>query len=94
MISAMGEACKQPAWYKWLSDGTRLMSGSTFIEAIKIRHGLVVTKERSSRGRAQRLEDLTCDLGCRKIKTLGHVLQEYLYTAHLRNERHDQVNQV
>lgn len=30
-------ASKQPACYKWLSDGTRLMSGSTFIEAIKIR---------------------------------------------------------
>ncbi|KAB7504508.1 Retrovirus-related Pol polyprotein from type-2 retrotransposable element R2DM [Armadillidium nasatum] len=89
----LGEASKQPACYKWLFDGSRLMSGSTFIEAVKIRHGLVATKEKSSRGnRAQQMVNLTCDLGCRKIETLGHILQECPHTAHLRNERHDQVN--
>lgn len=69
----LGEACKQSACYKWLTEGTRMMSGSTFVEAIKIRQGLVVTKERSSRGRARRLKDVVCDLGCRKTEKLGHI---------------------
>lgn len=90
----LGEARRQPACYKWMLDGTRLMKGGEYVEAVKIRLGLVETKERSTRGRARNLDEISCDLGCRRNETLDHILQEYPHTSQHRVLKHNAVNQA
>lgn len=85
---------KQPGCYSWLTDGTMLMSGSTYVEEVKIRLGAVSTKERNNRGRPTDMTELTCDLGCPKVESLGHILQECPATGQLRISRHNKVADV
>lgn len=70
------------------------MKGAKYFEAGKIRLGLVATKEWSTRGKARNAEDISCDLGCRRAETLGHILQESPHTSQHRVFRHNAVNQA
>lgn len=86
-----GRELAQSGCYGWLSDGTRLMGGSSFVEAVKIRMGVVSTRERNNRGRPTVTQDLVCDLGCPRVETLGHILQECSVTGQLPILRHNRV---
>ena len=57
---------------KWVSSGTMLMRGATFVQAIKTRLGILTTPARSARGRDLRGQ---CDLGCNLPGTLHHIMQ-------------------
>ncbi|RXG59373.1 hypothetical protein Avbf_09288 [Armadillidium vulgare] len=84
----------QPGCHSWITDGSRMMRGSIFVEAIKIRLAVSHTKERAVRGRPHLLQDKLCDLGCPRIESLGHILQECPVVARLRVQRHDSLNAV
>ena len=65
------------------------MRGSTYINAIKTRLGVVNTRLRASRGRPG--APVACDLGCGRPESLGHVLQTCPALAPERRRRHDYV---
>lgn len=90
----LGEAQRQPASYKWMLDGTRLMKGAEYVEVVKIRLGLVATKERSTRERVRNIEEISCDLGCRRTEILAHILQKCPHTSQRRVLRYNAVNQA
>lgn len=71
----LAESMKKPGCYSWIADGTRLMKGAEYIEALKTRPNLIGTKERQNRGKDIPLRNLVCDLGCPRIETTGHILQ-------------------
>ena len=85
----LSEADGSPPTHGWVDDGTLLMRGATYINAIKTRLGVVNTKLRSSRGRAQ--APVLCDLGCGRVESLGHILQTCPRLAPERTHRHDRV---
>ncbi|KAL7647280.1 UNVERIFIED_CONTAM: hypothetical protein RMT77_002538 [Armadillidium vulgare] len=90
----LAESRRQPGCHSWMSDGTVLMNGSNYVEAVKIRLGVVNTKERAIRRRPHVLQDKVCDLGCSRVESLGHILQECPAVAPLRSQRHDAVNRT
>lgn len=73
---------------KWLTDGTRLMTGERFIKCVKIRGSVWPTGARNARGRKTTPQ---CDSGCEARETLGHIIQTCDRTADKRVERHDRV---
>ena len=75
-----------PGQHKWVSDGTSLLSGRDFVNAIKVRIGALPTLSRTSRGRYR---DRACRAGCCVPETLNHVLQQCHRTYGPRNKRHD-----
>ena len=77
-----------PFVHSWVSDGTALMTGASFIHAIQIRGATVSTRKRSARGRP--LSSDKCD-ACGRPETLGHILQVCHRTWGSRIKRHDAV---
>ena len=73
--------------HTWVDDGTQLMKGSTYIDCLKTRLGVINTKLRASRGRPE--ATTTCDLVCGRIESLGHILQSCPRLAPERTKRHD-----
>ena len=73
----------------WMVSGTALMSGSGFVNCVRIKGNLPYTKARAARGRPER--SVKCD-ACRGHETLGHILQTCPRTHQPRNDRHDRVN--
>ena len=71
----------------WIDDGTQLMKGSTYIDCLKTRLGVINTKLRASRGRPE--ANTTCDLNCGRVESLGHILQTCPNLAPERTKRHD-----
>ena len=65
------------------------MRGATYVNAINTCLGVVNTKLRSSRGRAN--APVLCELGCGHIESLGHIKQTCLRLAPERTHRHDRV---
>lgn len=75
-----------PAIHSWVSDGTRILSGSKYIGAIQVRCNSLFTKGRAARGRPSR--DNRCAT-CKDFESLGHVLQTCAKTWAQRTSRHD-----
>lgn len=77
-----------PAVHAWVNSGTKLLTGSNYVKAIKTRGNLHCTLVRAARGQPNK--PVTCD--CRQGKeTLGHILQVCPKTHGPRVKRHDRV---
>ena len=61
-----------PFDHSWVSDGTALMTGASFIDAIQIRGATGSTRKRFARGRQQASDKCNA---CGRVKTLGYILQ-------------------
>ena len=83
----MTEAPTTPSNNTWVDDGTQLMKGATYVDCLKIRLGVINTRIRASRGRQG--APTTCDLGCGRVESLGHILQSCPVLAPERTKRHD-----
>src|SRR5678816_1176898 len=73
----------------WVCNGSQLLNGGDFIQAVKVRGNLLQTQERSSRGR--RTVPPMCDAGSNAQSTLAHISQSCTRTHRLRRARHDSV---
>ena len=82
--------------HRWVTDGTRLLTGRNFIDAVKIRGNLVGTRSRSSRGRPE--SDPYCPhQHCNphhRRETLGHISQQCPGLWGLRIRRHNRLLQL
>lgn len=65
-------SAKKPRCYSWLEDGSKMMKGAEFIEALMVRLNVIATKERNNRGRAAQIRELICDVECPRIETRTH----------------------
>ena len=74
----------------WVIGGSSLMSGRSYVNALKIRGNLWGTGARQSRGR--RPTPPMCDAGCPNKQTLSHMAQGCNRTHDQRVRRHDRVN--
>ena len=73
---------------KWVTSGTKLLSGSEFIGCVKIRGNLMPTSIRKARGRPR--APISCDC-CGRNETLGHILQSCPRSYDTRIKRHNHV---
>lgn len=80
---------KAPPMRGWVTDGTTLMKGGEFIQALKLSGNLIETRLRSSRGRLGAPRQ--CRHGCRALESLGHVQQTCPFTHDFRVWRHDRM---
>ena len=82
-----------PAVSRWVTSGTRVASGKSFVDAVHIRAGCLYSKVRASRGRsgAPGAVDLQCEVCPARRETLAHVVQQCPRSAHARDERHNRV---
>ena len=83
------EGCTQtPVSSSWVGDGTALMRGGAYVQAVKLRGSLMPTLVRSARGRKR--DTVSCDL-CygHRPETLGHILQQCPAVAGARLARHN-----
>jgi len=72
----------------WVRDGTRLMTGQVFCEALKVRINALPSRARTGRGKPQ---PRNCKAGCEWPETNVHVLQNCFRTHHVRIERHNRI---
>lgn len=86
---ALADAGDVPEAHSWVSDGSGLLRGSDFIQAVKVRINAVPTRARCSRGRDA--ADRSCRAGCGMVETLGHVTQRCGATHGLRVRRHNNI---
>ena len=77
-----------PFVHSWVSDGTALMTGASFIHAIQVRRATVSTRKKSAMGRHQASDK--CD-ACGRTETLGYILQVCHRTWGHIIKRHDAV---
>lgn len=85
--SVDGKGLKVGTHYgNWANDS--LLSGETYIGAIKVKGNLMPTKVRRSRGRSG--APIHCDV-CGRPSTLGHVLQVCPRTRFRRIQRHNKI---
>lgn len=78
-----------PAVNDWVTEGSALLTGGDFIQAIQVRGNLKPTIERSSRGRRE--SPPLCEAGCNAVCGLGHISQSCTRTHRLRSARHDSI---
>ena len=76
-----------PNQHRWVTAGTTNVGGGAFVNAIKIRDGLVATALRS---RCFPSYDKSCDF-CGRTESLGHILQVCPRTHASRIARHDKI---
>jgi len=76
-----------PSVNNWVTDGTGLLRGSDYIQAIKIKGNLANTRMRAARGRPN--ADIRCDAGCNARETLSHISQSYSRINPMRRKGHD-----
>ena len=76
-----------PQSNSWVTDGSGLMSGSMYINALKIRGNLWPTRARLSRGTPGGAP--LCSAGCRSREALSHIEQSCSRTHTERVLRHD-----
>ena len=86
--AGLREAHLLPSSSKWLTSGTQLMRGASYIQALKTRLSVLSTPARSARGR-----DLhgRCDLGCQAQGTMHHIMQVCPRVQPWRIQRHNGV---
>lgn len=76
-----------PAISNWVTDGTSLLTGGDYIQAVQVRGNLLPSSERSTRGRREALP--FCEAGCNAVCSLGHISQSCVRTHRLRCARHN-----
>jgi hypothetical protein len=82
------EAERVPQVHSWVSDGSNMMTGQVFCEALNIRINSLPTLARYYRGQNKRK---TCRAGCHEVESLHHVLQVCPRTHDIRCTRHNKV---
>ncbi|KAG8174079.1 hypothetical protein JTE90_005171 [Oedothorax gibbosus] len=82
------EAHKVPTASEWVLEGTKLMSGRAFINAIQVRTGTLYSRARAARGRNIPHQ---CSRGCSQPETLNHILQNCYASDKLRIIRHNRL---
>ena len=78
-----------PACNDWVTSPSPPVRGSTFIGIVKVRGNLHPTAQRAARSRGP--TRTTCDAGCNRPETLGHISQTCPRTSEVRTARHDRV---
>jgi len=83
-----------PAVNRWVSSGSRLMTGKSFVDAVNIRGGCLYTKVRAWRGgrpvkSANGRHTVACDMCPGRRETLCHIVQQCPESAHARLEGHN-----
>lgn len=78
-----------PSINDWVFDGTSLLTGGDYIQAVHVRGNLLPTVERATRGRREVVP--TCEAGCNAASTLAHISQSCTRTHRLRSGRHDSI---
>lgn len=81
------DAWRFPSAHSWVSDGTSLMSGRYFVNAIHFRYGVLYSRTRGARGRGDKVKDLQAWVWCGL--SLNHILQICHHTHFVRIKRHD-----
>lgn len=84
--------CQSSSWppiNSWVTDGTSLLTGGDFIQAVQVRGNLLPTVERSIRGRRNELP--MCEAGCNAVSSLAHISQSCTRTHRLRSDRHNSI---
>lgn len=79
---------KVPQQHRWVTEGTRSLSGRDFINIMKLRINALPTKSRTSRGR---IADRSCRAGCGQVEAINHILQVCHRTHGTRIQRHNAV---
>ena len=82
------EVNKVPGVHSWMTDGSKMMTGQTYIESVKLRANALPTRSRMARGRDR---PRNCRAGCLRQETLHHVLQVCERTHGARVKRHNAV---
>ena len=78
-----------PSVSNWVTSPQPPVRGATYIGLVKTRGNLHQTSQRAARARGN--PRTTCDAGCRRPETLGHVSQTCPRTADARTARHDRL---
>jgi len=69
---SLKDCSKVPAMSKWVTSGSRLMTGKSFVDALHVRAGCLYTKVRASWGRnTEGACSLTCEVCPCKSETLS-----------------------
>jgi hypothetical protein len=85
--TSLREAELVPCVHHWVSDGTSMMTGGAYVDAIKIRSNSLPTRSRITRGLVT--PNRKCRAGCGDLETIVHVLQHCHRTHGQRVKRHD-----
>lgn len=80
-----------PSVNSWVTDGTSLLTGGDYIQAVQVRGNLLPSGERTTRGRRE--APPMCEAGCNAVSSLGHISQSCTRTHRLRTSRHNSVVQ-
>jgi len=81
--------CLVPRINNWVVDGTSLLTGSDYRQAVKVRCNLLPTRMSSNRGPTN--ANIMCDAGCNAREALSHISQSCTRTHPLRVARHDSI---
>jgi len=82
------DSANVPQQHRWVSEGTRFLSGRDFLNSIILRINALPTRSRAARGRnATRV----CRAGCDSIETQNHIQQICHRTNGTRISRHNAV---
>ena len=94
--AGLADTCEVPAVSRWVTSGSGLVSGKSFVDAIHVRCGCLYTKVRASRGWTAQSghTGVACDVCPSKRATNKHMLQQCPKTAHARVERHNSVQKL
>lgn len=84
--SPLQGASSAPSSSAWISEGTRLLRGHTFIDAVKVRYNAMPNLTHKKRGQGVPKE---CRAGCKTSETLTHILQKCPRTYGARIHRHN-----
>ena len=74
---------------RWVTNGTKLMSGADYVRALKIRSNSIMTKH--SRRRYTKVRSNVCDAGCMSQESMNHIVQKCPKTWSARAKRHDEI---
>lgn len=85
---ALQDSSKVPHQNRWITDGTRFLTGKDYVNCAKLRINALPTKSRSSRGRQH---DRLCRAGCNAVETLNHIVQKCHRTHGARIARHNAI---
>ena len=84
--AGLRESHLSPQSTRWIDSWTKLMTGASYVQACKMRLGVVTTPARSARGRDA---DPNCKLGCAVPGTAHHIMQVSPSVQPCRIRRHD-----
>lgn len=87
--TGLREAGDAPFAHRWIREPSKLLTGSDYLNCIKLRINALPSKSRTTRGRARL--DRNCRGGCLVPETTNHILQKCHRTHGSRVERHDSV---